>query len=126
MKELAATLVLSPFDFTAGSVQRLSTVLYSLITSATLRVYPNAELEREVLGLRVAQKAGGWRVDHATGGYSDRVMALALAALDVPGGPPEPSVQYSMIDGLALPINEEVVPGVVVDPWFAEDYPDGP
>jgi hypothetical protein len=76
------------FTFSATSVQHLSSTLHSLITAATLRVYPDAALEREVLGLRVVQRTGGWRVDHQVGGYSDRAMALALAAMHAPiGGP---------------------------------------
>jgi hypothetical protein len=42
-------------------------------------VFPDEELEREILGLIVRETAGGWRVDHRAGGYSDRVMALAMA-----------------------------------------------
>jgi phage terminase large subunit-like protein len=71
------------FDFTASSVQRLSSTLYSLITSASLRVFEDSALEREILGLRVVQRAGGWRVDHTASGYSDRAMALAMAAMHV-------------------------------------------
>ena len=67
------------FTFSASSVQKLSTTLYGAISSGTLRVYPDLELEREVLGLRVIENAGGWRFDHRTGGYSDRAVAVAMA-----------------------------------------------
>ena len=67
------------FTFSAGSVQKLSVTLHNAITSATLRVYPDADLEREVLALRVVESASGWRFDHRAGGYSDRAVALAMA-----------------------------------------------
>ncbi len=79
------------FSFGTGSVQRLSQTLYHAITSATLRVFPDVELEREVLGLVVKESAGGWRIDHRAGGYSDRAIALAMAlhaALAYPARPP--------------------------------------
>jgi hypothetical protein len=67
------------FVFGAASVQRLSMSLYHAITSGSLRVFPDEELEREVLGLIVRETAGGWRVDHRAGGFSDRAIALAMA-----------------------------------------------
>ncbi len=67
------------FNFSASSVQKLSTTLYGAICSSTLRVYPDDELEREILGLRVIESPSGWRFDHRTGGYSDRAVALAMA-----------------------------------------------
>jgi hypothetical protein len=71
--------LIDEFVFGAASVQRLSMSLYHAITSGSLRVFPDEELEREILGLIVRETAGGWRVDHRAGGYSDRVMALAMA-----------------------------------------------
>lgn len=116
-----------PFNFTSGSVQKLSATLYSLITSGTLRVYPDPGLEREVLDLRVVQKAGGWRVDHAAGGYSDRAMALALAALHVPK--PDSGRKSQIINGTTgRPVDED--PSAPrfndpsqPDPWYHIDYP---
>jgi phage terminase large subunit-like protein len=70
---------ISAFVFSASSVGKLSTTLHHAITSARLRVYPDPELEREILGLRVVETAGGWRFDHRAGGYSDRAVALAMA-----------------------------------------------
>ena len=60
---------------------RLSQALYSAISNQTLRVFPDPLLESEILSLRVVQTAGGWKVDHQSGGYSDRAIALALAIL---------------------------------------------
>jgi hypothetical protein len=70
---------ISEFVFSTGSVQKLSATLHHAITSATLRVYPDADLEREILGLRVVEGASGWRFDHRAGGYSDRAVALSMA-----------------------------------------------
>src|SRR4029077_20059630 len=69
------------WTFSSSSVQRLSSVLLNAITTTTLSVYPDAELEREILGLRVRQTPSGWRFDHRTGAYSDRAVALAMALL---------------------------------------------
>lgn len=87
---------ISEHVFSASSVAKLSTTLYSLITGARLRVYDDAELEREVLGLQTVLTASGWRVDHRAGGYSDRAMALAMAALTALGdrGAPGEAKQY--------------------------------
>lgn len=78
---------IEPFNFSATSVQHLSVALHSAITSQTLKVYPDAELEREVLALRVIESANGWRFDHRAGGYSDRAVALSMAILGVPPRP---------------------------------------
>jgi hypothetical protein len=72
---------LHEFTFSTSSVQKLSTLLHNAITSATLRVYPDPELEREILGLRVVEGPGGWRFDHRRGGFSDRAVALGMAVM---------------------------------------------
>jgi hypothetical protein len=72
-------LSIDEFAFTQTSVQRLSAALYSAITAATLRVFPDADLEAEILGLRTVQVANGWRFDHGSRGFSDRAVALAMA-----------------------------------------------
>jgi hypothetical protein len=75
----AAGVATSEFVFSQSSIGRLSAALFESITGATLRVYPDAELEEEILGLRVVQTANGWRFDHRASGYSDRAVALAIA-----------------------------------------------
>jgi hypothetical protein len=67
------------FVFSAGSVAKLSAVLYELISDASLQVFDDPELEQEILGLQVIQTASGWRIDHRAGGFSDRAMALGMA-----------------------------------------------
>jgi hypothetical protein len=75
----AAGLAITEFAFSQTSVQRLSGALFESITAATLRVYPDADLEAEILGLRTVQTANGWRFDHGSRGFSDRAVALAMA-----------------------------------------------
>ena len=60
------------FTFTSESVRRLSESLFNLIQTGRLRLYPDRELEREPLSLNVVQKGYGWRIDHGSGGFSDR------------------------------------------------------
>ena len=85
------------FTFTAESVRRLSETLFNLIQTAGLRLYQDDELEQELLNLNVVQKGYGWRIDHASGGYSDKAMALgmmALEALAMPGRPNIRMIEY--------------------------------
>ena len=75
------------FTMTAGSVSRLSQTLYSAITARQVTLYPDAELEHEILSLETKITGGGWRMDHSSRGHNDRSTALALAiqtALDRP------------------------------------------
>jgi hypothetical protein len=67
------------FTFSPKSIHSLSTTLYSCVQDETLRVYDDRELENEVLSLQVRETPEGWRFDHRRGGYSDRVVALAMA-----------------------------------------------
>jgi phage terminase large subunit-like protein len=95
--------------FSSTSVQKLSTTLYAAISTGTLRVYPDRDLEREVLALRVVETAGGWRFDHRAGGYSDRAVALAMA------------VQLAQADGQRIRLRSYVPRGRLpgFEPSFA-------
>ncbi len=95
---------ISEFTFSATSVARLSTGLYSAIKSGRLRVFDDAALEEEILGLRVVQSAGGWRVDHRSGGFSDRAMAIAMAIEAAGSGASRPPHSHS---GLPFAGNRE-------------------
>jgi hypothetical protein len=79
LERLRGKVSIDEFTFSGTSVQRLSTTLYQSISGARLRTYPDSELEREVCGLRVVEREGGWKMDHRAGGYSDRAVALAMA-----------------------------------------------
>ncbi len=83
------------FTFSATSVARLSTGLYSAIKSGRLRTFEDPALEEEILGLRVVQSAGGWRVDHRAGGFSDRAMAIAMAIESAGSGSSRPNSSHS-------------------------------
>jgi phage terminase large subunit-like protein len=67
------------FRFSQASIHHLSRVLYECAQDESLRVYEDDGLEQEVLGLQVRETPEGWRFDHRAGGYSDRVVALAMA-----------------------------------------------
>jgi len=93
LQRLRGSLNINEFTFTSESVRRLSENLYGLLHNGQMRLYPDADLERELLRLEVKQTGYGWRIDHAAGGFSDRAMALGMAALHAategPGsGPP--------------------------------------
>jgi hypothetical protein len=71
------------FTFTSESRRRLFGTLLDLIRSGRIRARPHEALERELLGLEVAETAAGWRVDHKRAGHDDHVIAVALAAQHV-------------------------------------------
>jgi len=70
---------IAEFTFSSGSIAKLSSLLYELVSDASLRVFEDRELEQEILGLQVVQTASGWRIDHRAGGFSDRAVALGMA-----------------------------------------------
>jgi len=80
---------LEEFTFTSENVRRLSQNLYSLLHNGQLRLYPDADLEREILALEVKATGYGWRIDHTAQGFSDQAMALGMAALGAIERPPK-------------------------------------
>ena len=85
------------FHFTGEGVRRLSETLFNLIQTTRLRLFPDRELEKEILNLNVVQKGYGWRIDHASGGYFDWAMALgmmAMGALTMTGSPRVTFINY--------------------------------
>ncbi len=81
IQRLGGSLRVSEFTFTAESVRRLSENLYALLKNGQMRLYPDADLERELLRLEAKQTGYGWRIDHTSGGFSDRAMAIGMAAM---------------------------------------------
>lgn len=81
VQRLRSKLRIEEYAFSGPSVMRLSETLFGLISSAKLRLYPDADLERELVQLQVKQTSMGWRVDHQRGGFSDRAIALGVSAL---------------------------------------------
>lgn len=70
------------FVFSGKSLMELSANLFNLITAGRLRLYPDPALERELLLIDVKMESYGWRIDHRPGQFSDRVIALGMAALE--------------------------------------------
>ena len=81
IQRLRGSLRVNEFKFTSESVGRLSENLYGLLAKGQMRLYPDDDLERELLRLEEKQTTYGWRIDHAAGGFSDRAMAIGMAAL---------------------------------------------
>jgi hypothetical protein len=78
IERLRGSMRISEFTFSASSVAKLSSALHEAISGARLRVFDDPELTREILGLQVRETPSGWRLDHRSGGYSDRAIALAM------------------------------------------------
>jgi hypothetical protein len=117
IQRLQGSVLMTEFTFSAGNVRRLSETLFSLINAGQLRLYPDPELETELLGMEVKQTSYGWRIDHGTRGYSDRVMALGmacLAALEVGRTPKERIVYFNIETGQ---MGNEPGPRVSISPF---------
>ena len=94
LQRLRSRLPVKEFSFTSESVRRLSETLFNLFQTTQLRLYPDEELQRELLNLNVVQKGYGWRIDHAAGGYSDRAMALGMMAMEALGNRGRPNIRW--------------------------------
>jgi hypothetical protein len=99
-QRLESKLAISEFRFTSESVRRLSENLVRLITNGLLKLYPDPDLEHELLSLQMIQTSFGFRMDHRSGGFSDRAMALAMAALQVVESPITSSADVGRLDTL--------------------------
>ncbi len=73
--------LIEEFYFTPQSVARLSSNLFQLIQAGVLRLYPDEELETELVELQAEQTSWGWRIDHKRNKHDDRAMAIGMAAL---------------------------------------------
>jgi hypothetical protein len=88
LQRLRGQISIEEFRFTSESVRKLSENLLRLIRDAQLRLFPDTELERELLAMQMVQTTyGGYRMDHRSGGFSDRVVALAMASLNTTESP---------------------------------------
>jgi hypothetical protein len=83
IQRLRGKLPVTEFRFTSESVRRLSEALYTAISTGRMRLYPDKELESELLALNAVQKGYGWRVDHSSGAYSDRAMAIGMCLTEL-------------------------------------------
>ena len=79
---------IAEWPFTTGHVRELTQALYRAIADKHLQLYPNAgllhqdgedwTLQRELINAVVKDCSYGQRVDHRSGGYSDRLMSVGM------------------------------------------------
>src|SRR5262249_9891383 len=81
IQKLRTKIRIREFTFSAQNLRRLGETLFSLIRCGKVRIPNDPELINELLAMEVVQTSYGWRIDHAKGGFSDRVIALGMAAL---------------------------------------------
>jgi len=70
------------FNFSGDNIGRMTANLRSLIRNQNLMIYRDQGLIDELLSVQTVQKAYGERIDHKASGFSDRVIALGMAALE--------------------------------------------
>jgi phage terminase large subunit-like protein len=92
LKEAGADV--SEFVFTAGNLQKLSGNLYHLIANGLVRFPEDRELVKELLEIEAVPASYGWRIDHQARGYSDRVIALGIAAMKCVEAPPPRTFEW--------------------------------
>ncbi|MBA7474857.1 hypothetical protein ES707_10219 [subsurface metagenome] len=76
------------FTFSTSNLAKLSNNLYHLIHNGLIKFWKDQALIDELLSVRSVAKSYGVRIDHISGGYSDRVITLgmsALKAVELPG-----------------------------------------
>ena len=88
IQRLTNRLPIREYKFTGEGVRQLSESLFNVISTARLRLFPDAELESELISLNAVQKGYGWRIDHQSGGFSDRAMALGMMVQSLLANPP--------------------------------------
>jgi len=87
IERLRAKVQIEEFTFTSSSLQKLSSNLYYLLHNGLLKMFYNKPLEEELLTVNAKEASYGWRLDHKSGGYSDRAIALGMMALDIVSRP---------------------------------------
>lgn len=71
------------YKFAGDSLVKLTKTLYYLIHNGLLRFYPHKELENELISIVIKEMSYGQRIDHKAGGYSDHVIALGMACVEL-------------------------------------------
>ena len=72
------------FVFSSSSVGKLATAIMQAFRGRTLLLPDDEELRRELLGVRLRETSPNvLRIDHASGGHDDRVIAVAMAVYDL-------------------------------------------
>lgn len=72
---------IAELPFGVSNQEKVSAALFNLVTAGTLRLYPDAALVDELVGLQTVVTPKGFRADHRRGGHNDRFAALAMAAM---------------------------------------------
>jgi len=75
------------FIFNTKNIDSLSSNLYQLIHGGILRIYRDERLIDELLSVNLEQRAFGTRISPGSGGYSDIVIALGMAAMKAVSSP---------------------------------------
>lgn len=69
------------FTFTATNVTKLSSDLFSLFKNRRISIFDYQLLIQELMTAKIVEKSYGFRIDHESGGYTDHIMALGMAAM---------------------------------------------
>lgn len=81
------------FIFTTGRIDEMTRNLYALAHSGALELYPDPDIERELLDVQLVERAQGLRIDSRRRGHDDRAIALGMAghaAMEQPYRTPHP------------------------------------
>ena len=72
------------FVFSSSSVGKLATAIMQALRGRTLLLPDDEELRRELLAVRLRETSPNvLRIDHASGGHDDRVIAVAMAVYEL-------------------------------------------
>lgn len=82
--------IVHEWPITGGSVAQMTRILYRCVADGNLALYPNAgeammsdgevwDLRRELLSAVIKEMSYGSRVDHRSGGFSDRLVTVGMA-----------------------------------------------
>jgi len=75
------------FCFTSSSLTKLSQNLYFLIHNQLFEMFDDPGLKDELLQVNMVEKSYGFRIDHESGRFSDRVISLGMAVLEATNQP---------------------------------------
>lgn len=95
---------ISEFTFSTTNITKLTQNLFTLFKDRRIRLFDYPQLVKELVTVRVIEKAYGYRIDHESGSHDDHVISLGLAALQAVSAP-------------RCEITVTWVGGVTPDPW---------
>lgn len=113
------------FTFTAANIKALTTILYRCVADKTLDIYKDAgqarqkdeewNLKRELTEAVVKEMSYGQRVDHRSGGFSDRLIALGMCCHELMGGLIPKKDEHAM-----KVVIDPLDPGVIISGWMRD------